>query len=713
MSCTPCTPPQDEFPIFCDPNPATDVGQRLLVEDEAFCTKALVSPETGSTLVWEDGIKWKETDPPEIPFDETTPFLAEGTTEPRNLVTRFADIDKVKDFQSYNFLATGTTESRNLVTRFADIVNVKDFGAVGDGVTDDTAAIQAWWDYILSKLDNNETQVTPAIAGYVPSGTYNSTSGLILEANKYRIQVFGDGWNSRFNNVAFNVTYPFFQLKNIAISGTTGVTYGVAFNKNTTTSFNPNGSALTNLYIRDRDFGIQINSGAPLHVVDSYIHRCNIGIRVVGGAMGQNIINTEVQSSITGGVLINGGGETKFDHVRILNSGLNKTDGSAFGLKIQRDDTVATPGTTVNVIPNESYFYNSTITQSGGMVYDSITSIASYDGGSRIKITTSSPHELADGIPAKLKNTGITSYDNVQTYVYAVLSDFEAVLAIPYNGGTTGSIETNGYDLIIESAVNGTTNGILDNKNMHFVGGNINLTKIAGAFNVQFTGVRLTEKIFLAKSSLGEYNSQIAFFRAGPSGEYARFNSGAPSSERVKEIPISGPGSVKGWMEVCATDKNKGGWGAGGEVFRMRTPLNGTTLLPNRTPAIFSEIAAGEQGTTIDGYPASVKFTLSNDSATYYYIPSGNTAAMISILTYSSNEPFLTASGTARLDSGTTPEATKDSGGTTLEVDPTGGPLNGTTGNVGKVTIRANTLGRFYIENRTGGAKDFIIKYIN
>lgn len=56
MSCTPCTPPQDEFPIFCDPNPATDVGQRLLVEDEAFCTKALVSPEEPA-LVYFDGEK--------------------------------------------------------------------------------------------------------------------------------------------------------------------------------------------------------------------------------------------------------------------------------------------------------------------------------------------------------------------------------------------------------------------------------------------------------------------------------------------------------------------------------------------------------------------------------------------------------------------------------------------------------------------------------
>jgi hypothetical protein len=58
--------------------------------------------------------------------------------------------------------ATGTTTARSLADRSADLYNIKDVGGIGDGVTDDTAAVTT-------------AEASSAAAIYLPAGTYPTT----------------------------------------------------------------------------------------------------------------------------------------------------------------------------------------------------------------------------------------------------------------------------------------------------------------------------------------------------------------------------------------------------------------------------------------------------------------------------------------------------------------------------------------------------------
>ena len=108
----------------------------------------------------------------------TVPFTFATSTNPiplSNLDANFAAVGNATGV-TYTAPFTGGV-AETLSAKLAQTVSVKDFGAVGDGVTDDTAAIQA-------ALDTGKTV-------YIPSGLYKVTSSLQLTKDGQIL--YGDG----------------------------------------------------------------------------------------------------------------------------------------------------------------------------------------------------------------------------------------------------------------------------------------------------------------------------------------------------------------------------------------------------------------------------------------------------------------------------------------------------------------------------------------
>jgi len=86
---------------------------------------------------------------------------------------------------TYNQGGTGA-QDRTLTSKLQDTVSVKDFGAVGDGVTDDTAAIQA----AVAALASNSFENSKGI--YFPAGIYKITSTIDIDLSTSSLTLYSD-----------------------------------------------------------------------------------------------------------------------------------------------------------------------------------------------------------------------------------------------------------------------------------------------------------------------------------------------------------------------------------------------------------------------------------------------------------------------------------------------------------------------------------------
>ena len=97
-------------------------------------------------------------------------YSAPAATERYGNLITFADITGTLGSDRVSFLQAGTgAVTRTAQAKMRDVVSVKDFGAVGDGVTDDTAAIQA----ALNYCQTNGAKLVGQPGTYKTSATIN------------------------------------------------------------------------------------------------------------------------------------------------------------------------------------------------------------------------------------------------------------------------------------------------------------------------------------------------------------------------------------------------------------------------------------------------------------------------------------------------------------------------------------------------------------
>lgn len=149
--------------------------------------------------------------------------------------------------------------TRTVQSRLRDFVSVKDFGAVGDGVTDDTAAIQAAIDAVGSAGGGSV---------YIPVGTYKLTDSLTV-SNDY-VALIGDGssasvllgsdptkWIIKFNANADHMLIDSLWIKGSAVSDAT-TQYGIGY---TSDSDDPESVVIQNCKFSHSNNGIVVGSG--------------------------------------------------------------------------------------------------------------------------------------------------------------------------------------------------------------------------------------------------------------------------------------------------------------------------------------------------------------------------------------------------------------------------------------------------------------------
>lgn len=257
-----------------------------------------------------------------------------GVTE---ILTQHSNIITLLGLYTYQGASAGYTVvtgpdsshpiTRSFQSKLDDTASIRDFGAVGNGITDDTVAIQRALTQIYSPTYNDSVPLVRRTI-YFPAGTYLTSSTILVPPYA---KLVGDGRSGTIFKSA-NVSAPIFRTIDSQFNGTgatlprdifiEGMQLYNAGNANLTTTSLMTIDGTVNAHIKDVIF--RGNLGSPNNLVfitDSISYTRNITFESCSFEYGGSGVNIVVQGSGVSAVRIQ---NSYFD--RLSNVGIYSSD---------------------------------------------------------------------------------------------------------------------------------------------------------------------------------------------------------------------------------------------------------------------------------------------------------------------------------------------------------------------------------------------------
>jgi hypothetical protein len=187
---------------------------------------------------------------------------------------------------TYNPAGTGAV-AESVQAKLRQTVSVKDFGAVGDGTTNDTAAIQAAVTAVAAKASQG--------AVYLPAGVYKISSAIQIP---YGVSMFGDGGVAsrlecydcdglQFISNGYDVGMMFYE--DFGLTGMSGTNRAAITSVGTTAS--QDGLQFNRLRIYDWEWGLVLGNDRTCAIHNSQMQKVTLPVWLNNEAVGINILN--------------------------------------------------------------------------------------------------------------------------------------------------------------------------------------------------------------------------------------------------------------------------------------------------------------------------------------------------------------------------------------------------------------------------------------